>query len=225
MEFLNSNFEIIVKMVEAEVALSSYMMKVPSTLVGIPSTLLGIPSTLLVMVTTPTKWHAAKTETDGRDVDDKDVGMALRCDMPEADRGWRPSIGIFVTAYCEFLEVIVRTVVDIEIYGTLDARQTACIGVLPEFPCTLVFYLGHIVVGYPVRIVFKDRRAEILLFKLIIGVKDGLYMILIFNNMQPCKNVLLKLFHTFISRFMFNIKHRWQVALLQMHLIKKMIGL
>ena len=64
LEFLNSNFEIIVKMVEAEVALSSYMMKVPSTLVG-------IPSTLLVMVTTPTKRHAAKTETDGRDVDDR----------------------------------------------------------------------------------------------------------------------------------------------------------
>ena len=26
------------------------------------------------------------TVTDGRDVDDKDVGMALRCDAPEADR-------------------------------------------------------------------------------------------------------------------------------------------
>ena len=47
MEFLNSNFEIIVKMVAAELALSSYVLKVPSTLVG-------IPSTLLEMVTAPT---------------------------------------------------------------------------------------------------------------------------------------------------------------------------
>ena len=54
MEFLNSNFEIIVKMVAAESALSSYVLKVPSTLVGIPSTLVGIPSTPLVMVTAPT---------------------------------------------------------------------------------------------------------------------------------------------------------------------------
>ena len=47
LEFLNSNFEIIVKMVAAEFALSSYVLKVPSTLVG-------IPSTPLVMVTAPT---------------------------------------------------------------------------------------------------------------------------------------------------------------------------
>lgn len=68
------------KMVAAELALSSYVLKVPSTLVG-------IPSAQLVMVTAPTKWHAAMTVTDGRDVDDKDVGMALRCDAPEVDRG------------------------------------------------------------------------------------------------------------------------------------------
>lgn len=54
LEFLNSNFEIIVKMVAAEFALSSYVLKVPSTLVGIPSTLVGIPSMPLVMVTAPT---------------------------------------------------------------------------------------------------------------------------------------------------------------------------
>ena len=54
MEFLNSYFEIIVMMVAAELASSSYVLKVPSTLVGIPSTLVGIPSTLLEMVTAPT---------------------------------------------------------------------------------------------------------------------------------------------------------------------------
>lgn len=47
MEFLNSNFGIIVKIVAAELALSSYVLKVLSTLVG-------IPSTPLVMVTAPT---------------------------------------------------------------------------------------------------------------------------------------------------------------------------
>lgn len=47
LEFLNYNFEIIVKMVAAKLALSSYVLKVPSTLVG-------IPSTPLEMVTAPT---------------------------------------------------------------------------------------------------------------------------------------------------------------------------
>lgn len=47
LEFLNSNFAIIMKMIAAELAFSSYVLKVPSTLVG-------IPSTPLVMVTAPT---------------------------------------------------------------------------------------------------------------------------------------------------------------------------
>lgn len=47
LEFLNSNFEIIVMMVAAGLASFSYVLKVPSTLVG-------IPSTPLVMVTAPT---------------------------------------------------------------------------------------------------------------------------------------------------------------------------
>lgn len=47
LEFLNSNFEIIVKMVATKLALSSYVLKVPSTLVKVPSTLVG-------MVTAPT---------------------------------------------------------------------------------------------------------------------------------------------------------------------------
>lgn len=47
LEFLNSNFEIIVEMVATKLALSSYVL-------GLPSTLVGIPSALLVMVTEPT---------------------------------------------------------------------------------------------------------------------------------------------------------------------------
>lgn len=46
LEFLNSNFEIIVKMVAAELAFSSYVLKMLSTLVGIPSTLLGMVTAL-----------------------------------------------------------------------------------------------------------------------------------------------------------------------------------
>ena len=54
LEFVNSNFEIIVKMVATKSALSSYVLKVPSTLLKVPFTLVGIPSTPLVMVTAPT---------------------------------------------------------------------------------------------------------------------------------------------------------------------------
>lgn len=54
LEFLNSNFEIIVKMVATTLALSSYVVKVPSTLQKVPSTLVELPSAPLVMVTAPT---------------------------------------------------------------------------------------------------------------------------------------------------------------------------
>lgn len=47
LEFLNSNFAIIVKMVAAELALSSYVLKGPSAL-------LTVPSVPLVMATAPT---------------------------------------------------------------------------------------------------------------------------------------------------------------------------
>lgn len=47
LEFLNSNFEIIMKMVAAELALSSYVLRLPSAS-------LTVPSALLVMVTAPT---------------------------------------------------------------------------------------------------------------------------------------------------------------------------
>ena len=54
LEFLNSNFEIIVKMVATKLALSSYVLKVPSTLLKVPSTLVELPSAPLVMATAPT---------------------------------------------------------------------------------------------------------------------------------------------------------------------------
>jgi len=109
-------------------------------------------------------------------------------------------------------QVIVRPIKDIKVYITFYAWQFSCIGMLPKEPFARIFHLVYIVVGNPVRIVVEARIGQILVFKFIIGVNNGLYMELIFYDMQPCKNVLLKLFRTDVGRFCLYIQYRGQVA-------------
>ena len=123
------------------------------------------------------------------------------------------------------LEVVITTIVDVEIHITLDARQLAHVGMLPESPFALVLHLVHIIVGYPVGIVVEDRGTEILLLKLIIGVDDGLGMILIFHDMQPRKHITLEILHILVGRLVFDVEHRRQVAIGEMHLVEKIISL
>lgn len=66
-----------------------------------------------------------------------------------------------MVAYRELFQVIIRTVIYVEVYISFYSRQLAYICVLPKFPFAFIFYLVHIIVGNPVGIIFKDWRAEI----------------------------------------------------------------
>ena len=105
-------------------------------------------------------------------------------------------------------QVIVRPIKDIKVYIAFYAWQFSCIGMLPKEPFARIFHLVYIVVGNPVRIVVEARIGQILVFKFIIGVNNGLYMELIFYDMQPCKNVLLELFRADVGWFRLYIQYR-----------------
>ena len=117
-------------------------------------------------------------------------------------------------SYGELQEVIIGTVVDIEVYVPFYTWQYTCIRVLPEFPFSFILNLVNIVVGYPIGIVVEDRGRKILLLKIVVSIDDGLDMVFVFHNMQPCQYIRLKVFHVLVGRFVLNVKHRWQVAFL-----------
>ena len=96
---------------------------------------------------------------------------------------------------------------------------------LPELPLSLVLHLIYIIMRYPIRIVIKDRSAQILLLKLIIGVDNRLGMILIFYDMQPGKYITLKIFNRLICRLVLYIQNWWQISICKMYLLQKEICL
>lgn len=96
---------------------------------------------------------------------------------------------------------------------------------LPELPLSLILHLIYIIMRYPIRIVIKDRSAQILLLKLIIGVDNRLGMILIFYDMQPGKYITLKIFNRLICRLVLYIQNRRQVSFCKMYLLQEEICL
>ena len=122
-------------------------------------------------------------------------------------------------------QVVVTAVVDIEIDIPLDAWQATGISMLPELPGTGVLHFVDIVVGYPARIAIEPAIAEIFGLKFIIGIDDGLHVIAVLDNVQPCENVALEIFHAALLGLMLHIEHGWKVALLKMYLLEKIIGL
>ena len=80
----------------------------------------------------------------------------------------------------EFLHVIERAIVDVEVNISLYAGKPPYIGVLPEFPRPLVFHLVNIVVGYPIRIVVEYGSIEVFLLEFVVVIYDMLHMILVF---------------------------------------------
>lgn len=61
----------------------------------------------------------------------------------------------------QFSEVVVAAVVDVEVHISLDARQLAGIRVLPKLPRPFILHFINIIVGYPIRIVLKDRGTQV----------------------------------------------------------------
>ena len=65
---------------------------------------------------------------------------------------------IVITSYAQLLQVVITSIVDIKIYISLDAWQLTRIRMLLELPFALVLHLVHIIMGYPIRIIIKNRR-------------------------------------------------------------------
>lgn len=147
-------------------------------------------------------------------------------------RDVRHSLGNFVglpdavlIADSEFSHIVERSVVNIEVYIALDAGKTSHVGVLPEFPRSFVFHLIYIVMGYPVRIVVKDGGVEITLLKFIICVDDGFDVITVLNNMEPCENVALEVFHGTVFGHVFDVENWRQVTFFKVYVVEEEVCL
>lgn len=118
----------------------------------------------------------------------------------------------------EFFQIIVGTIINIEINVAFDARQSACIGVLPEFPFAFIFDLIHIIMSNPIGIIIEHGGAEIELFEFEIGVDDGLHVVFVFDDVQPREHVALKIFNAFVLWFVLNVEHGGQVSFFEVDL-------
>jgi hypothetical protein len=49
-----------------------------------------------------------------------------------------------------------RTLKDVKINKTPDARQTTCVGMLPKKPRAVILHLIHVVMSYPIGILVED---------------------------------------------------------------------
>ena len=79
--------------------------------------------------------------------------------------------------------------------------------------------------GYPVRILVEDRVVEILQLELIIGVDDGLHLIVLLDNVEPSQHRSLELGIGLVLGLMLDIKHWGQIAVLKLHLTEEMLRL
>ena len=96
---------------------------------------------------------------------------------------------------------------------------------LPELPFTLVFHFVYIIVGYPIGIVVEYGRAQVFHLEFVIGVDDGLHMVLVLHGMKPRQDLALEILCGHVGGLMLHIEYRRQVASLQMHLIEEELRL
>lgn len=155
------------------------------------------------------------------------VGM-FSLESPALSRHLLP-IGFFANSFqaaeSHLTKVIVGAVVDIEVDIALDARQTSGIGVLPEFPTAAVLYGIDVIMGYPIGILVKDAVVKILELELIIGVDDGFHMIVAFHDVKPLEDRGFELAVRLLLGFVLHVKHGWQIAVLQFHLLQEELRL
>ena len=83
------------------------------------------------------------------------------------------------------MQVVQRTVVDIEVDRAGDAVDAAFFGVLPKVPCAFVAEFLHFVVGDPKRIAVELGGVEIVFFERQIGVDDGRRAEAFFHHLEP----------------------------------------
>lgn len=122
-------------------------------------------------------------------------------------------------------QVVIGPVVDIEVNMALDAGQLAHIGVLPELPAPLILYGVNIVVGYPVGVLVEDGVVQVAQLELIIGVDDGLYVVVFLNDVEPLQDRRLELSVCLVLRLVLHIEYGRQVAVLKLHLTEEVLSL
>ena len=122
-------------------------------------------------------------------------------------------------------EIIVGTVIDIEIDIALDAWEAPHISMLPEFPLSFILERIYVVVGYPVGILVEDRVVEIAHLKLKISIDDRFNLIVLLNHVQPLEYRTLKLGISLFLRLMFYVEHRRKIAIFKFYGVHKMPGL
>ena len=83
------------------------------------------------------------------------------------------------------MQVVQRTVVDIEVDLAGDAVDAAFFGVLPKVPSAFVAELLHFVVGDPKRVAVELGGVEIVFFERQIGVDDGGRAEAFFHQFEP----------------------------------------
>ena len=89
---------------------------------------------------------------------------------------------------------------------------------LPEFPCPLIFYTVHVIVGNPVWVLVEHFVGQVLHLEFIIGIEDGLHLIVLLHNVEPLEHTLLEILVRLVLRLVLNVEHRRQVASLQMNI-------
>ena len=141
-------------------------------------------------------------------------------------RGGIASIVIsYVGAKGQLTQIIVRTIIYVQVNKAVNAWQTSYVGVLPETPRALILYLFDIVMRYPVGILVKNRVREILLFEFGLGIDDGLHAIMLLHQSKPRENTLLERFGRLLVIFLLHVEHRRQVTIDELHLLDEPCGL
>lgn len=105
----------------------------------------------------------------------------------------------------QFAQVVVTSVINIEINISFYARQPSGVSMLPKFPFARIFNFVDIIMRNPVRVVVEYWFIEICRLKFIICVNNRLDMVFVFNNVKPCKYIALKILKAYILWLVLNV--------------------
>ena len=121
-------------------------------------------------------------------------------------------------------EVLVVTLEHIDVHISIDAIDSACIGVLPESPFTFILEGVNVVMGYPIGIVVEVGGVEIGGAEFVTCVEDGGDAIVLFYIIHPLQHLMPELGRGAVAEFL-HVKHRWQIVLVELHHLAEVLGL
>ena len=78
--------------------------------------------------------------------------------------------GVLFLFQRQLLEVVHCTVVAVAVDVSLDALEAASVGVLPEFPGSVIAQGVDLIMGYPIGIFAELGRSEIFCLEFVVGV-------------------------------------------------------